>query len=73
MIPKKNITTVGSIIKSIFCGSDPKHKYYILKNLNGRIAPHKLTLLMGPPGCGKTSFLKVLSGQLSLGIYQHDD
>lgn len=67
LIPKKNITTVGSIFKNIFCGNEPKHKFFILKNLTGRIAPNKLTLLMGPPGCGKTSFLKALSGQLSLG------
>eukprot|EP00516_Mucochytrium_quahogii_P004851 CAMPEP_0203749368 /NCGR_PEP_ID=MMETSP0098-20131031/3962_1 /ASSEMBLY_ACC=CAM_ASM_000208 /TAXON_ID=96639 /ORGANISM=" , Strain NY0313808BC1" /LENGTH=1521 /DNA_ID=CAMNT_0050638417 /DNA_START=894 /DNA_END=5459 /DNA_ORIENTATION=+ len=36
----------------------------ILKNLNGVIEHKKLTLVLGPPGSGKTSYLRMLSGQL---------
>lgn len=67
MIPTKQIETVGNAVKSTLFGPGPKHKFHILKNLNGRFSPQKLTLLMGPPSSGKTSFLKALSGQLALG------
>jgi ABC-type multidrug transport system ATPase subunit len=32
----------------------------LLNNLTGVIKPGRLTLLLGPPSCGKTTFLKVL-------------
>ncbi len=31
-----------------------KHRVDILKDINGRIAPFKLTLLLGPPGSGRS-------------------
>jgi ABC-type multidrug transport system fused ATPase/permease subunit len=42
----------------------PKHRYDILKNLSGTLAYGKLTLLLGPPESGKSSFMKLLSGRL---------
>ncbi|CAI9101373.1 OLC1v1038679C1 [Oldenlandia corymbosa var. corymbosa] len=39
-------------------------KISIIDGVNGVIKPGRLTLLLGPPGCGKTSFLKALSGNL---------
>ncbi|KAH7442213.1 hypothetical protein KP509_03G077000 [Ceratopteris richardii] len=36
----------------------------ILKNLNGVISPSRLTLLLGPPGSGKTTMLMALAGQM---------
>ncbi|KAJ4874890.1 S-adenosyl-L-methionine-dependent methyltransferase protein [Raphanus sativus] len=36
----------------------------ILNDVSGIINPGRLTLLLGPPGCGKTTLLKVLSGNL---------
>lgn len=50
MVPEKTISTVGSTVKSIFCGSGPKHRVDIVKNISGRIRRTKLTLVMGPPG-----------------------
>ncbi|XP_030477545.1 pleiotropic drug resistance protein 3-like isoform X2 [Syzygium oleosum] len=42
-----------------------KAKISIIKDVSGIIKPGRMTLLLGPPGCGKTSFLKALSGNLS--------
>ncbi|XP_041019937.1 pleiotropic drug resistance protein 3-like [Juglans microcarpa x Juglans regia] len=39
-------------------------KMSILNDVSGIIKPGRLTLLLGPPGCGKTSLLKALSGNL---------
>ncbi|XP_062144197.1 pleiotropic drug resistance protein 3-like [Alnus glutinosa] len=36
----------------------------IIKDVSGIIKPGRITLLLGPPGCGKTSLLKALSGNL---------
>ncbi|KAF5454239.1 hypothetical protein F2P56_023919 [Juglans regia] len=39
-------------------------KISIINDVSGIIKPGRLTLLLGPPGCGKTSLLKALSGNL---------
>ncbi|GLT58448.1 hypothetical protein SLA2020_313390 [Shorea laevis] len=36
----------------------------ILKDISGIIKPSRLTLLLGPPGCGKTTLLLALAGKL---------
>ncbi|KAA8545299.1 hypothetical protein F0562_020083 [Nyssa sinensis] len=36
----------------------------IINDVSGIIKPGRTTLLLGPPGCGKTSLLKALSGNL---------
>ncbi|GLT88466.1 hypothetical protein SLE2022_064910 [Rubroshorea leprosula] len=36
----------------------------IINNVSGIIKPGRMTLLLGPPGCGKTSLLKALGGYL---------
>ncbi|KAL8027252.1 hypothetical protein ABFX02_14G083200 [Erythranthe guttata] len=36
----------------------------IVKDVSGVIKPGRMTLLLGPPGCGKTTLLKALSGNL---------
>ena len=53
VVPERTILTVGSTLHRCFLGSGPKKRVDILKDLNGRILPKTMTLLMGPPGCGK--------------------
>lgn len=53
IVPKTHIPTVGSTIKDLLlCGTSPTQRIDILTNLTGRIAPKKMTLVMGPPGSG---------------------
>ena len=90
-MPKKTIPTVGSAFKGLLMGSGKKERVNIIKDLTGRILPGRMTLVMGPPGCGeyihsfylfllshiiylssifflgKSTFLKALSGQLTIG------
>ena len=64
-VTEKDFATVGSTFKRLICGSGPKHRVDIVKNLTGRIQRGKLTLVMGPPGSGKSTFLKAIAGQLN--------
>ncbi|KAF0684230.1 Aste57867_23784 [Aphanomyces stellatus] len=44
-------------------GSKPETKFF-LKNINAIFKPGTMTLVLGPPGCGKTTLLKHLAGIL---------
>ncbi|KAI5058624.1 hypothetical protein GOP47_0026794 [Adiantum capillus-veneris] len=52
------------------CGlsATEKLRLNILKNLHGVIRPSRMTLLLGPPGSGKSTMLMALSGQLDSGL-----
>ncbi len=58
---KLTIDTVGSTIKAIFLGGEKKHRVNIINDLTGRILPKRMTLVMGPPGCGKSTFIVVIN------------
>ncbi|KAL4427934.1 hypothetical protein ABPG75_002023 [Micractinium tetrahymenae] len=53
--------------KATLQGGLKRQKYAILSNLSGVLRPGTATLLLGPPGAGKTVFLQALSGRLKLG------
>ncbi|MCL7045571.1 hypothetical protein MKW94_009630 [Papaver nudicaule] len=46
------------------CTPSNKQVKRILHELNGAVKPSRLTLLLGPPASGKTTFLQALSGKL---------
>ncbi len=41
---------------------DDKHHLSVLNNVSGVLKPGRFTLLLGPPGGGKTTLLKALAG-----------
>jgi hypothetical protein len=55
MIPEKTIPTVGSVLLSMVGVGGKKRRVDIVKDLTGRILPKRMTLVMGPPGCGESS------------------
>ncbi|TYH50673.1 hypothetical protein ES332_D10G222300v1 [Gossypium tomentosum] len=67
----KPLPTLWNATKGVFSGisnllgSKQEAKISILKDVNGIIKPGRMTLLLGPPGCGKTTFLLALAGKLS--------
>lgn len=62
-IAQSRIPTVGTELRRLFCGPGKRRKIDILKGLTGRLLPGRMTLILGPPGCGKSVFLKALSGR----------
>ncbi|TYI07196.1 hypothetical protein ES332_A10G210600v1, partial [Gossypium tomentosum] len=71
LVHGKPLPTLWNATKGAFSGisnllgSKQEAKISILKDVNGIIKPGRMTLLLGPPGCGKTTFLLALAGKLS--------
>lgn len=63
---KNEIISISSIVESLFTfwQRPEKKDVEILADISGRILPSKMTLLMGPPGSGKSVLLRALSGRL---------
>ncbi|CAL5378384.1 unnamed protein product [Camellia sinensis] len=68
----KPLPTLWNSLKSILfdCAKLPglksqEAKITIIDDVSGIIKPGRTTLLLGPPGCGKGTLLKALSGKLS--------
>ncbi|MCL7023992.1 hypothetical protein MKW94_021890 [Papaver nudicaule] len=57
-------SVVSSLPKLLGVIKSPEAKISIIKDVSGIIKPGRMTLLLGPPGCGKTTFLLALSAKL---------
>ncbi|KAG2780421.1 hypothetical protein PC129_g9854 [Phytophthora cactorum] len=64
---KYELPTIPNELKKTLMG--PKKKTVrkdILKGINGRFTPGKITLLLGQPGSGKSALMKILSGRFPM-------
>ncbi|TMW67515.1 hypothetical protein Poli38472_011135 [Pythium oligandrum] len=61
-------TIANELKKSLSRFSSKKHKVtkHILKDVNGVFKPGTLTLILGQPGSGKSSLMKILSGRFPM-------
>lgn len=69
IVSERRINTVASMLQNLLCfwrGSEKK-EIDILADATSRILPRKMTLLIGPPGSGKSVLLKAISGRLRPG------
>ncbi|KAI3814128.1 hypothetical protein L1987_18875 [Smallanthus sonchifolius] len=67
-LPTLYNATINSIENTLgFIGLTPskKRKIKILQSISGIIKPSRMTLLLGPPGAGKTTFLLALAAKLA--------
>jgi ABC-type multidrug transport system ATPase subunit/ABC-type multidrug transport system permease subunit len=52
------------VLETMHLSPSKKTDFTILKDVNGILNPARLTLLLGPPGCGKTTLLLALAGMV---------
>ncbi|XP_068663114.1 pleiotropic drug resistance protein 3-like [Aristolochia californica] len=71
VVDGKSLPTLWNTFKSFLFGltrllgaKDQEAKISIIKSISGIIKPSRMTLLLGPPGCGKTTLLLALAGKL---------
>ncbi|XP_044500168.1 pleiotropic drug resistance protein 3-like isoform X3 [Mangifera indica] len=66
LVQGKPLPTLWNSVKSSLSVStkSKEAKINIINDISGIIKPGRITLLLGPPGCGKTTLLKALSGNL---------
>ncbi|KAF5747819.1 pleiotropic drug resistance protein 2-like [Tripterygium wilfordii] len=58
------VNAAESVLGAIHLAPSKKRKIQILRDISGVIKPSRMTLLLGPPGSGKTTFLMALAGKL---------
>ncbi|OAE18414.1 hypothetical protein AXG93_3426s1070 [Marchantia polymorpha subsp. ruderalis] len=67
---KEGYETVGSMSLKLFLpcigNRAPPSKFSILQDCTGYLMPGTLTLVCGPPGCGKSSLHKAIAGRLQV-------
>ncbi|ERN15919.1 hypothetical protein AMTR_s00039p00224920 [Amborella trichopoda] len=75
VVDGKPLPTLWNTIRSIFfglvklpCSRSEDAKISIIKNVSGIIKPSRLTLLLGPPGCGKSTLQMALARKLDASL-----
>lgn len=65
--PKGELPTLTNVVRKSFVSSK-KHTVHkeILKSVSGVFKPGTITLVLGQPGSGKSSFMKILSGRFPM-------
>ncbi|XP_058179423.1 pleiotropic drug resistance protein 3-like [Rhododendron vialii] len=64
---EESTPTLWNVLKRIFsvCTLNCRaNNTKILQDVQGILKPSRMTLLLGPPGCGKTTLLKAIGGKL---------
>uniref|UniRef100_A0A0E0MIJ3 ABC transporter domain-containing protein n=1 Tax=Oryza punctata TaxID=4537 RepID=A0A0E0MIJ3_ORYPU len=65
MVSGKPLPTLLNTVLTTALGLSRRHaRIPILNDVTGILKPSRLTLLLGPPGCGKTTLLLALAGKL---------
>ncbi|GLU07182.1 hypothetical protein SLE2022_241490 [Rubroshorea leprosula] len=72
VVQGKPLPTLWNSIRGVFSAvtnvgrcNMQRINFKILKDVSGIIKPSRMTLLLGPPGCGKTTLLQALAGNLN--------
>ncbi|XP_020575756.1 pleiotropic drug resistance protein 3-like [Phalaenopsis equestris] len=71
VVKEKQLPDLWNTIKETFkeftaaTGRPGEVNVSILRDVSGIIKPSRMTLLLGPPGCGKTTLLSSLAGKLN--------
>ncbi|KAK4419344.1 ABC transporter G family member 39 [Sesamum alatum] len=64
------MNAIESVLGLIRLVPSKREKIQILKGVSGIVKPSRMTLLLGPPGAGKTTFLLSLAGKLNPNLKQ---
>ncbi|EMS57423.1 Pleiotropic drug resistance protein 3 [Triticum urartu] len=59
------IATRMQLLTTVLGLNRGRERICILKDVTGILKPSRMTLLLGPPGCGKTTLLQALAGKLN--------
>ena len=63
-LPTLTRAAKGTFQKVVLPGSQKLQEFNVLDDVSGVIKPARMTLLLGPPNSGKSTFLKLLAGRL---------